>query len=142
MARNDYGPLRDAHQKALDATSNHARQADEPTRPEADYRQPRAWTADGGMIQQQTSAMEWARATQQARENALARQEERETPEERVDPAKAGQAEVRGHEAVKGEMTDAKAARITQIEVESRRFEEAEKARQDSQDRDRGERSL
>jgi len=142
MARNDYGPLRDAHQKALDAAKNHAEPIEEPTRPEGRYQQPRAWTSEGGLVQNEASANDWARASRQARENAAARQDAQEPTQEREDQANPAQNEERGHEPAKAEMTDAKAARIAQIEEESRQFEEAEKARQNSQSLDRGGRSL
>lgn len=54
----------------------------------------------------------------------------------------AKEAEAPGQEPEKGEITDAKAARIAQIEEQSRQFEEAEKARQNSQNLDRGGRSM
>lgn len=53
----------------------------------------------------------------------------------------AHEAEARGPEPAKDEMTDAKAARIAQIREQGQQFEEAEKARQNSQSLDRGGRS-
>lgn len=90
MARNFYGPLRDPHSKALDATGTRAGEAEEPARPEGNYQQ-RGWTAEGGLVQQQASANDWLRANEQARQNALSRQEARENLAERIDHAKTGQ---------------------------------------------------
>jgi hypothetical protein len=71
LARNDYGPLREAHQKALNDRSEQPEQPAqetgtpdrEPTRPEGHYQQSPGWTDQGGMAQQQASANAWVKAS-------------------------------------------------------------------------------
>ncbi len=71
MARIDYDPLRAEHQAALNAANHPAQPATpeisvadpEPTRPEGHYGQSLGWTSEGGMEQQQASAAQWAKAS-------------------------------------------------------------------------------
>jgi hypothetical protein len=83
-----------------------------------------ARAADPNERQQQENQVQNSQSPQMAENNA------------------AREAGAAGHEASRGEMTDAKAARNAQIEEESRQFEEAEKARQNSPNLDRGGRSM
>jgi hypothetical protein len=76
MARTDYDPLRAAHQAALDAANSPSQPAQdisapEPTRPKGHYaQQSPGWTSAGGMEQQQASAAQWAKVSQQRQEAA------------------------------------------------------------------------
>lgn len=68
MARQDYGPLREAHRQALEAqTAREPEQDHEPTRPEGHPQQGHGWTDQGGMAQQQDSANVWFKAAQERR---------------------------------------------------------------------------
>ncbi len=96
MARNDYGPLREAHRQALDALNSHidqtqqpaqdVRSADlEPTRPEGNYRNLPAAPDTGDLVSQQT----YANAVHAARqEHANAR----DALNQHVDRTEAGEA--------------------------------------------------
>jgi hypothetical protein len=95
MVGTDYSPLREAHQKALDALNSHAdapqpsqeiSPADlTPTRPEGHYQQNSRWTDAGDMVSQQASANAMHKDNQE-RMNA------RDALNQHVDRTEAGEA--------------------------------------------------
>lgn len=89
MASNYYGPLREAHQ-AVDAATN----SNEPASPPAQHTSiaketaverpqpsPR-WTAEGGMVQNETSALAWAKLAQQHQQARFEAQQSAESGKE------------------------------------------------------------
>ena len=81
-------------------------------------------------------------ADPQERQEKVNQAQNGQTQQQPVENSASQEAEAPGRGPARDEVTDAKAARIAKIEEDSRQFEEAEKARQNSQSLDRGERSL
>jgi hypothetical protein len=99
---------------AVEAEQPTSTEQEEPTRPEGHYGQSFVWTGEGGMAQQQASALDYMKA--HAVERETAREESDFAP-----PAASPEASLSQSEAVTSfndaavEMTDARVARAQQL---------------------------
>ncbi len=121
------------------ATERAARAADPQERQERQERQEQGAPQERQERQQQHE-QEARAADPQERQEQQAQASNSQSPQPTENSA-TKEAETRDHDQAKDEITDTKAARIAKIREQGRKFEEAQKARQNSPTRDRGGRS-
>lgn len=75
---NSYAPLKETERQVSEALNQ--QQEPEPERPQVHPGAERGWTDQGGMAEQQASAMDWVRASDQQRREAAAAAEQKPEP--------------------------------------------------------------